>query len=977
MKLFQRIHQTFFSSPAQNVSLNQSPKFSDFSSISQFFSGSIELRSSSIIGIHSEQSILRLESLESRIVPTMTYYGGNLLTNVQVQPIFYGSNWASNNNLSAEATNFSNYLNYMVTSPFMDMLHKANYNVGEGSFVKGEVYNVSLSSSSYLNDSTIQSAIQSEISNGDLTAPTANTLYVVYVEPNIAVTQGGVDSISYFAGYHGAYAGTTASGNSANIRYAVITTPGGSTINGQPNGNADYTGNLTTFQSMTMVSSHELAEAVTDPDVNYLTLGWYDNANNGEIGDIAVNTTYNNYISGASPSNPYIFLNGYALQYMVDINDNLIFPAALTISGTTFTTNAGVQFSGQVASASDITDLTNSANLVASINWGDGTVSSGTIVVQGTGSYVIDGTHTYQGAGKYTVSVNLFDSTNSISNVTSTTPVTISSDLSVSGVSFNARAGQQFSGEVATASDPTQVSKAANLVATINWGDGTTTTGTVVDQGNGNFIIDGTHTYVTGGVYKVTVTLTDKTDSYVNVSETTKETITGLILSGVTFSATAGSFFSGQVASASDPSLQTQLSDLTAIIYWGDGTSSTAIITDTGNDNFIISGSHTYKSIGALPVTVSITDSANSFNSQSETTTVTIGSPLTLAGVGFTATTGANFSGQVGTLTDSSGYSSLSNLSAIIYWGDGTDSLGTITALGNNQYAINGSHTYKITGKVNVQINLVDSALGNGNLKNITQETVDTGLTLQGVGFSPIISQSFSGAIATSTDPTQFTQLSNLVAVINWGDGVVTTATIIDQGNDNFVIDGTHTYQNAGTYSVTVSIKDITNLNANLSESTQITVLSSAPTSSGNGSGGSGSGGSTAGSGPTSSPATITSSGSSTPSTYQSQYIWPAYLDTFLSYAYAQQAYASGKGSLIAFEYDSLALKVIATAYQFSLQGDETDTIQYATEAQQLSNLASQVELTNYQKTGNIQSAYAFIYSYVAVQAEQKVIAGL
>jgi len=34
---------------------------------------------------------------------------------------------------------------------------------------------------------------------------------------------------------------------------------------------------------LTAVSSHEIAEAITDPDVNYKTLGWYE-TQRGEIG---------------------------------------------------------------------------------------------------------------------------------------------------------------------------------------------------------------------------------------------------------------------------------------------------------------------------------------------------------------------------------------------------------------------------------------------------------------------------------------------------------------------------------------------------------------------------------------------------------------------------------------------------------------------------------------------------------------------
>ena len=70
-----------------------------------------------------------------------------------------------------------------------------------------------------------------------------------------------------------------ASGRTAEIRYAVITYPGGTVGNaGNPR--------LSTFDSMTETTSHELAEAVTDPDVT-TSAGLVRRRQASEIGDIA------------------------------------------------------------------------------------------------------------------------------------------------------------------------------------------------------------------------------------------------------------------------------------------------------------------------------------------------------------------------------------------------------------------------------------------------------------------------------------------------------------------------------------------------------------------------------------------------------------------------------------------------------------------------------------------------------------------
>jgi hypothetical protein len=43
----------------------------------------------------SRPTRLALEELEQRQVPTVTYHGGALLRNVEIQPVYLGSDWSS------------------------------------------------------------------------------------------------------------------------------------------------------------------------------------------------------------------------------------------------------------------------------------------------------------------------------------------------------------------------------------------------------------------------------------------------------------------------------------------------------------------------------------------------------------------------------------------------------------------------------------------------------------------------------------------------------------------------------------------------------------------------------------------------------------------------------------------------------------------------------------------------------------------
>src|SRR5205085_6156163 len=50
---------------------------------------------------------------------------------------------------------------------------------------------------------------------------------------------------------------------------------------------------------------------------------------------------------------------------------------------------------------------------------------------------------------------------------------------------------------------------ASDFTATIDWGDGTNTTDTVVAQSGSGFEVEGVHTYVNGGQFNVGVTIDD------------------------------------------------------------------------------------------------------------------------------------------------------------------------------------------------------------------------------------------------------------------------------------------------------------------------------------------------------------------------------------------------------------------------------------------------------------------------------------
>ncbi len=72
-----------------------------------------------------------------------------------------------------------------------------------------------------------------------------------------------------------------------------------------------------------------------------------------------------------------------------------------------------------------------------------------------------------------------------------------------------AQSGQPVRAYLAYFTTSRSTTKAEEIVVTIDWGDGTTTTGACVDDRSGRFWVYGDHSYPDSGVYKVKIRIYD------------------------------------------------------------------------------------------------------------------------------------------------------------------------------------------------------------------------------------------------------------------------------------------------------------------------------------------------------------------------------------------------------------------------------------------------------------------------------------
>ncbi|HEU5118475.1 MAG TPA: hypothetical protein VFT74_17825, partial [Isosphaeraceae bacterium] len=344
------------------------------------------------------------------------------------------------------------------------------------------------------------------------------------------------------------------------------------------------------------------------------------------------------------------------------------------------------------------------------ILWGDGSAPTvGTVKATGidpaTGfaSFEVLGTHSplangsnhgYVEEGTYQVTMQVVDIDDHLDTLpgvprsfSSATSQVVVQDAPLTGTwsPFPATAGIPISGQqLARFTDgnlqaPLSDYPSGNV--TIDWGDGSTSTGTVNQPGGTGtpFLVAGDHIYFEPGTYPVRVTIHDKGGAQLVLSGSETVQVAPLLATAVDFSAVEGSLVNVTLAtftnanpffSAGDP----PGSSYSATISWGDGTTSSATIQPDpiSSGRFDVMGTHTYAEDGLYTASVAITSTQGATTTGPVTSTATVkDAPLTGSAVTFKPIEGLSFTGTVATFTDADPGGHVGDYSAIIDWGDG------------------------------------------------------------------------------------------------------------------------------------------------------------------------------------------------------------------------------------------------------------------------------------------------------------------
>ncbi|MDB5301487.1 MAG: hypothetical protein JWO87_3150, partial [Phycisphaerales bacterium] len=186
---------------------------------------------------------------------------------------------------------------------------------------------------------------------------------------------------------------------------------------------------------------------------------------------------------------------------------NVSDPAVIPTGGFNLTPVEAANSGNQtVATFTDPGGVEPLADYSASINWGDGTTTTGAITVS-AGVFTVKGNHMYAeesaadhaGSTPYVITVTIGHDATPPQTVTSSATVSDPAVVATGGAPFTAVEGQPSAVQtVATFTDPGGPEVAIDYAASISWGDGSTSVGTVVANGDGSFSVRGSHTYATG-----------------------------------------------------------------------------------------------------------------------------------------------------------------------------------------------------------------------------------------------------------------------------------------------------------------------------------------------------------------------------------------------------------------------------------------------------------------------------------------------
>jgi len=514
-------------------------------------------------------------------------------------------------------------------------------------------------------------------------------------------------------------------------------------------------------------------------------------------------------------------------------NFNVVLDGSLTGSIVP-TINEGPLSNAVIAHFSDADSSALSSNFSNVITWGDGTTSSGTIVANGTGFDVL-GTHNYaskEEGSSHTIGILVTDTASTAGAILALSRSVNTQDAPLTGIPQSPNLNQAVSYSnliVAKFTDADLDGTVTDYTATINWNDGSAnTTGTITIDADGGFDVLGSHTFGHYGNIPITVTVTDAGGSRVIVTSPSIVHEAPPVANNDVYQISKDTILSTSAATgvqANDTNFS--VNPITSALF---GSFSSGTTANGGTVTFNANGSFSYTPLSGFlgqdgffyTDTDSVTGASLPFG--------TFGTVF----INVASQEGSNdnyiFNNPPSSTGSIAGYDSINLTSGpaiVINWGDGTTSTGSITdvsnGVGNDRIVISGSHQYENVGSYTASASYTYDAvfpLGgfflNGAGNHAETGTLSEPLVVADApiinGTNLLVSQTFSGAVATFQDTKSGDYHTDFTASVDWGDGTAldpSTTISYNSGSDTYTVNGSHTYSVFNHNLVKIYVTDI------------------------------------------------------------------------------------------------------------------------------------------------------------------------
>ena len=259
------------------------------------------------------------------------------------------------------------------------------------------------------------------------------------------------------------------------------------------------------------------------------------------------------------------------------------------------------------------------ADYTATITWGDGTTSAGVLIdpTNAADPILVEADHAYARMGSFAVGVTVTDPDGGTFSTSSYAVVTAASLTFTDGTTEPYLAGVSETRQLGTLVDANPLLSAGSYAVQIAWGDGTTSAGWLSGS-DGVFAVNGAHAYALPGGHSVSVVVTDP-DGRLVLGTATAEV--GQVQAGWQSTLNVTGFASASPAS-----------DAVASITWGDGSTSSGVVTDDGAGDLIVTGQHVYAEEGGYSATVTVTTPTEGTRTATGTVTAVAGALVGYAG---------------------------------------------------------------------------------------------------------------------------------------------------------------------------------------------------------------------------------------------------------------------------------------------------------------------------------------------------------